>query len=102
MNEKNRDYFTFSITDMEPDTRNALLGAKKVKRLDSQCSIHVHSLRYRLTDTDGVSAKAVIDGIVKTGLLADDSSEQVKKITFSQEKIPKSESEKTIITIYEV
>ena len=89
-----------SFTDMEPDSCNELLGAKKIKRLDSQCCLHFHSKRYRLADPDGLSAKAVIDGIVKTGLLRDDTAQQIKQITYSQEKIKKDKQEETIVTIY--
>ena len=90
---------TLPPSDLEPDSGNAPLGAQKIKRFNSQCSINIHSKRFRLTDPDGVSAKAVIDGMVRAGLFADDSAKQITEVTFSQEKISKPEIEETIITI---
>ena len=63
---------------------------------DSRACLHIHSIRKRLADPDGISAKAAIDGIVKAGLLEDDSAQHIKEITYSQEK---GSEEKTIITI---
>lgn len=84
-------------SDMEQGDSNASLGEKKAKRCDSRINIHIHSIRKRLVDPDGVSAKAVIDGIVKAGLLPDDSSEFVNQVSYSQEK---GKEEETIITLY--
>jgi len=89
-------------SNVEPDPRHAPLGKKKATRLDSPVNMHIHSRRYRLADPDGLSAKAVIDGLVLGGLLEDDSPEFVKKVTFSQEKIKKPLLEETIITITDI
>lgn len=70
--------------------------------LDSPCCVHVHSRRHKFADADGISAKAAIDGLIHAGILANDSPEQVKSVTFSQEKIGKKEIEETIITIMTV
>ena len=77
------------------------MAAKKITRLNPPFSLHFHSRRYRLADADGLSAKAVIDGLVIAGLFQDDKAEIIKNVTYSQEKIPKSEKEETIITITE-
>ena len=74
------------------------MGAEKNKRLDTRCSIHVLSRRFRLADADGISAKAAIDGLVSAKLLYDDSWREVKEVTYSQEKC-KKEEEETIITL---
>jgi len=84
---------------MESTTGNEPLAKKKVKGLDSPCRINLHSRRYRLTDADGCSGKAAIDGIVHAGILPDDSAKYVEKVTFTQEKIKKPEIEETIIEI---
>ncbi len=81
---------------MEQNVSHASLGTKGIKRLTSPISIHVHSIRRRLTDVDGISAKAIIDGLVRCGILEDDSPTYVKEVTYSQEK---GKIEKTIITI---
>lgn len=78
------------------------MAKKKDKGFDSPVSIHVHSRRFRLCDADGISAKAAIDGIIKAGILPDDSPEYVKEVRYTQEKIKKPEYEETIITLEEV
>lgn len=64
-------------------------------------NIHIHSKRKRLVDPDGISGKAIIDGLVKAGVLKNDSPEYVAEVTHSQEKIKKGETEETIIDIQE-
>jgi len=64
--------------------------------LNNSVDIHIHSIRKRLADPDGISGKAAIDGIVKCGVLKDDSVKFVKEVRYSQEK---GEPEETIITI---
>jgi hypothetical protein len=86
-----------STPDVEQNFGYASNGAKEIKRLDTPCSIHIHSKRKRLCDPDGVSAKYLIDGLVLAGILQDDRQENVEEVTFSQEK---SKEEETIITIY--
>jgi Holliday junction resolvase RusA-like endonuclease len=58
----------------------------------------VLSVRKRLTDADGVSAKYAIDALIKAGILIDDSPQYVKEVSFGQEK---GKNEKTIIFITE-
>lgn len=87
---------------MEPDSGNAPLAKKETKGLNPPYRIHVHSIRNRLTDADGVSGKAAIDGLVLAGLLPDDSPQFVQEVTYSQEKTAKGEAETTVLTITEV
>lgn len=89
---------TVSTANVEPHTSDAPVAAKDVKGFDSLVTIHVVSYRKFKHDPDGVSAKAVLDGIVRAGILADDSTEQVKSITFESVK---SKEEKTEIIISE-
>lgn len=76
-----------------------VVAQAKGKGFDTPVIIHIHSLRYRLADADGISAKAVIDQLVTEGILRDDNPTYVKEVRFSQEKIPKSDSERTLIKI---
>lgn len=64
--------------------------------MDSRFNITVTSYRKFKHDTDGISVKAVLDGLVRTGILSDDSTEEIKSITFKSEK---ANDEKTIIEI---
>jgi len=73
------------------------LGAQKVPRFNTPVRLVCHHVRKRLLDPDNLSVKAFIDGIVKAGILADDTAKQIKSITHTQEK---GKEEKTVITIY--
>jgi hypothetical protein len=88
--------------DLEPGIGYEPVGKKKAARFNSPVCIHVHSLRYRLADADGVCCKYAIDGLIKAGILSDDSPKEVLKVSFSQEKIKKHQPEMTHITIKEV
>ena len=70
-------------------------------KVDTPCRIHLHCRRHRLADSDGISAKAVIDGLVLAGILRDDSAKQiVKSPTITQEKVGRDVPEETIVEIY--
>lgn len=94
--DENNNRTTLPATNLEPDTCNESLAAKEVKGFDSLVTITVISYRKRNHDPDGISVKAVLDGIVRAGILADDSTEQVKEVRF---KSIKSKEEKTIIEV---
>lgn len=91
-----RDRASNTNADLEQVVSHESLAAKASARFDSPVCIHIHSVRKRLADPDGVSAKAAIDGIVKEGVLVDDSAKYVEEVSYSQEK---GKDEKTIITI---
>jgi hypothetical protein len=101
VNEKNfNNNFTVPVADMEQNSSHGFSGKKQIKTHDSPCRIHLHSKRKRLTDADGVSGKAAIDGLVKGGILIDDSPQYVQAVSYSQEKIKKGESEETLIELW--
>lgn len=80
---------------------NIIHGPKRAdsfEEINQRVHIHIHSIRKRLADCDGVSAKAAIDGIVQSGLLKDDDLDHVSAVTYSQEK---GKPEGTVISIYE-
>ena len=81
---------------MESVNGNAPLGTNDMPGFDSPVRITFHHVRKRLADIDGLSGKAAIDGIVKAGILADDSPKQVAEVSHTQSK---GSVEKTIITI---
>tara|TARA_R110000822_G_scaffold188641_2_gene327724 strand:+ start:131 stop:502 length:372 start_codon:yes stop_codon:yes gene_type:complete len=86
-------------SNLESNSRDAPISTKKAQGYDTRCRIHIHSVRKRLADPDGVSGKAAIDGLVHSGILEDDSAKFVSSVTYSQEKTKKGESEKTIMTL---
>jgi hypothetical protein len=96
---ENKNKITLSSSNVEQNSGYAPPRTKEFKALDTCCRINLHSRRYRLADTDGISGKAAIDGLVLGGLLQNDSPKEVKEVSYSQEKIGKNEQEETVITI---
>jgi hypothetical protein len=62
-------------------------------------SIRIQHIRKRLADIDGLSAKAVVDGLVLCGVLRGDSAKQVAEVSHFQTK---GEPEKTVVVIEEI
>ena len=94
MNDNNKT--TLPIANVEQNSSNERMGKKKTKGLDTRVNIYVKSYRKAKHDPDGISAKAVIDGLVRAGILADDTSKQIKEVTFESRK---SKDERTTIEI---
>jgi hypothetical protein len=69
-------------------TWNLLLGVNRWQRAKIRHWLH--------DDPDGISIKAVLDGIVHSGILPDDNSDIIEEVRFTQEK---SDTEETEITI---
>lgn len=67
--------------------------------MDTRKSVHVHSKRKRLTDPDGISVKACLDGLRKAGIFVDDSAKYIKEVSYSQAICGKDEDEETVIVI---
>lgn len=90
-----------SAPNVESVAGNESLAEKKDSRLDSRLNIRVISYRKRKHDPDGISIKAALDGLVRSGLLSDDSTTEIKKVTLESVVITAREDERTIIEIYE-
>lgn len=96
------DSATDKASNVECLTRNASLPACKGPLFDSQVSVRVHSYRTRLVDVDGVSAKYAIDGLVMGGIIANDTTKEVREVIYTQTKVKNKSQEKTEITIERV
>jgi|6_EtaG_2_1085325.scaffolds.fasta_scaffold31823_2 Holliday junction resolvase RusA-like endonuclease len=96
--EKDCDRTSNTFANLEQDFRNEPLAKDGGTTFDSLVCIEIISYRKRLADVDGISAKAVIDGLVKAKILEDDSTKFVEEIRYKQIK---STHEKTIIIIRE-
>ena len=83
--------------DLEQSFGDESMGKKRGPGLYQKCCISVLSRTHRLTDEDGRSIKAAVDGLREAGILEDDSPEFVKKISQSQERT--TGDEETIIEI---
>lgn len=95
MNENNH---STTDADMEPDSGNAAHATHSTPRISAPCSVVVTHVRSRLADPDGLSVKAVLDGIVQAGILANDSAKQITEIRNRQVK---GDPEITIIELKE-
>jgi Holliday junction resolvase RusA-like endonuclease len=93
---ENNNRTALSTSHLEQDSCYALLLQDEAPAFNTRVSIRVISYRKLNHDPDGVSVKAVLDGIVALGILTDDSAKQVKEITFESRK---SKDEKTTIEI---
>jgi len=100
MNEKtDRDRNTATDANVESDSGDAALRANEIEALSSPCRVTFHHTRNRLADIDGLSGKAVLDGIVHAGILADDKAQQVAEVRHRQSK---GKIETTTIVIEEI
>ena len=95
------DNTTDTTPYLEPDPSDAPLRTHEATAFDTPVRITIHSRRHRLADPDGISAKAVIDGLVKAGILKDDTAKEIGEVRFQQTKIHKNEQETTEISITE-
>ncbi len=86
-----------SVAHVERHPRNERMEKKTVARFTTPVFIRIHSIRRRLADADGISAKAAIDGLRHCGILQDDTAAAISEIGYSQGH---GESEETIITIF--
>ncbi len=85
---------------LESHSRNAPNGKKGNARFNSPVRIICTHYRNRFADPDNLSIKAVLDQLVRSKILADDSSKQITEITHRQVKT--RGEEKTIFTIEEI
>lgn len=74
-------------------------AAHEAKAFESPVVITVTHYRYRKIDTDATVIKWAIDGIVKAGILRDDSTDEIKEIRHRFKKVSSKADEKTVIEI---
>lgn len=76
---------------------------RKGATFNSRVSIEIISYRVTLADSDGVSSKAAIDGLVNCGILRGDTTKEIQEpINSHQIKVKNQDEEKTVIIIEEV
>lgn len=92
---------TDTLAYVESYLSDAALPEDKFAEEDSRVSIHVRSYRRLNCDPEGISVKAALDGVVERGILADDSSKQVKAVTFENITGCGKDEEQTLIIITE-
>jgi hypothetical protein len=89
-------------TNLERVTSDESLETRGRAAFDSLVSIRIDSYRIRLADVDGISAKAVLDGLVLAKVIANDTTKEVKEVLFSQTKVKNKDEEKVIVTVERV
>lgn len=94
--KRDANHNTTTDANLESNPGDAALRKNETARIPAPCRIHFHHVRGRLADMDGLSVKAVLDGIVHVGVFPDDSPEFIEEISHSQAK---GKPEKTVITI---
>ena len=85
--EKARCYSPYSDADLECFALDESLEETKVPSLDSPVYVFAYSFRKRLADIEGVSYKAAIDGLVKAGILRNDTTKDIESLTGTQVKL---------------
>jgi len=93
---------TRQTANLERTVGNEPIQAGKSPAFDSPVSIRVHSYRCRLCDVDGVSGKALLDGLVHANVIADDSTKEVVEVLFQQTKVKNKSDEKVVVTVVRV
>jgi hypothetical protein len=83
--------------ERHPD--DALDKAEEMPRFTAPVRITVTSYRKAVSDTEGVSVKAFLDGLVARGILENDSCKQVKKVEFETVVVGPRGEEKTVLEI---
>lgn len=99
-NATSRNHPANPAPNVEQDSRNGGVAKEKAPRLNPPVRLLIHSYRHKLADSDGVSAKAAIDGCVKAGILPDDTTAEIKEVRYRQTKIPKTQDEKTELIFF--
>ena len=87
---------TASGADLEQIVSDVTNAADEVPRSTSPVRVTFYHSRKRLADLDNLSGKAILDGIVRAGILATDTPEQVAEIRTNQVK---TKDEKTVVLV---
>lgn len=95
-NETNGNRNSVTDADLEQNLVNAALRTNETAAFSAPCRITFHHVRKRLADIDGLSGKAVIDGFVQVGILANDTAKQVTEVRHCQTK---GDNEETRVVI---
>jgi len=87
-----------SVANLESDIKHESVEEKQTLPFNSRVNIRVTSYRNRGRGPDGLSVRAFLDGLVRIGILAADSTKGFNEVTF---KSIISKEENTVIEITE-
>jgi hypothetical protein len=89
--------------DLERTASDEQVASNESPAFGARVGITITPYRIRQIDTDGLSEKAAIDGLVHCGIIRDDSAKEVAWVHKSAcVKVKNREDEKTVIIIEEV
>ena len=94
---ENENRNTNTAPNMERAFSCKPLGTKENPRFNTPVRIDIRTTRRAETDNRAVSEKAVVDGLVKAGILKNDTKKEIKELNVYEPEINKVE--KTIIEI---
>ena len=95
-----KDRATVSTPNVERSVKHEPVGKGEDNKVHKAFRVSFHHRTNRLTDSDGRSIKAALDGLVLGGILPDDSPKFLPKIP-GQTQEKKAGKEETVITITE-
>lgn len=82
----------------EPDVRHEPLVKEEVARPDTRRRVSVTSYRVRLCDPDNLCVKPFIDALRYSGVIVDDTTEDIQ-LTVNQFKVKTRKEERTVIEV---
>lgn len=88
-----------TIANMEQHTVNAAQVSNEIKTVMPRVVIRFSHYRKRFADVDNFCTKYFVDGLVKNGVLLDDSPKEVEEVRHRQIKIEQWQEEKTVIEL---
>ena len=91
----------FSAANLESVARHEPLAKGKNNEVHQLFSMQVHHRTNRLSDSDGRSIKAVLDGFVLAKVLPDDSPKFIPQIPKQTQELTKGQEE-TVIDIFKL
>jgi len=96
---KSNNNNTGGAAKSESNTDHAAQVSNEVKGFDERVNITFIVYRHKLIDPDNNYSKHVTDTIVKSGILRNDTSNEIEEVRYRQVKIPEWEQEKTEMII---
>lgn len=91
-----------SVTEPEPDSSDAAKAQNETQAFNARVNITFTVYRHRLLDPDNNFTKHIVDTIVNSGLLRNDTPDEIEEVRYRQVKVPNWETEKTVVLIESV
>jgi Holliday junction resolvase RusA-like endonuclease len=84
-------------TYVELDLTHEQIEILKGKKINNKVNVVIVSYRHERADADGPCAKALLDSLVRLGVLPDDSQDWIEEIIHVSKEVEKKKPEKTIL-----